>query len=68
MKVQWKTSGESFFMNLGNDSFLFKFSTSDNCSEVWKEKPNLKTSYYSSKMERKFCPFSETLNSATLWA
>ena len=33
-KVEWKTSGESSFMDLGNDFFLIKFSTSEDCPKV----------------------------------
>ena len=33
-KAKWKTSGEFSFMDLGNDFFLIKFSTSEDCSKV----------------------------------
>ena len=39
MKVGWKTLGESCFMDLGNDFFLIKFSTSEDCSKLWEDRP-----------------------------
>ena len=39
MKAKWKTPGESSFMDLGNDFFLIKFSTSKDCSKVQEDRP-----------------------------
>ena len=39
MKAEWKTSGESCFMDLGNGFFLIKLSTSEDSSKVWEDRP-----------------------------
>ena len=70
MKAEWKTSGESSFMDLGIDFFLIKFSTSEDCSKVWEDRP-----YFIQKQvtvlqswREEFDPFNESLKAATLWA
>ena len=55
MKAEWKTSGESCFMDLVNEFFLIKFSTFEDCTKVWGEKPffHPKPSCCPSKMEKR---------------
>ena len=70
MKVEWKTSGESSFMDLGNDFFLIKFSTSGDYSKVWEDRPYFikKQVNVLQRWREEFDPFNESLKAATLWA
>ena len=70
MKAEWKTSDESSFMDLGNDFFLIKFSTSKDCSKVWEDRPYFikKQVIVLQRWREEFDPFNESLKATTLWA
>ena len=70
MKAEWKTPCEPSFMDLGNDFFLIKFSTLEDCSKVWEDRPFFiqKQVIVLQIWKEEFDPFSETLKLATLWA
>ena len=68
MKSEWKTSSESSFMGLGNDFFLIKFSTFEDCSKVWEDRPYFikKQVIFLQRWREEFNPFNESLKAATL--
>ena len=70
MKAKWKTSDDSYFMDLGDDFFLITFSTSEDCSKVWEDKHFFiqKQVIVFQKLREEFDSFSETPKCATLWA
>lgn len=70
MKAKWKTLGDSYFMDLGDDFFLITFSTLEDCSKVWEDKHFFiqKQVIVFQKLREEFDSFSETPKCATLWA
>ena len=67
MKAEWKILGKSCFMDLVNDLFLIKFSTFEDCTKVWREKPFFTQNQVVvlQRWRKEFDPFSETRKATT---